>query len=42
MIMCILLGILIGHDFDKERNCTVTITDIHGTQHVIRGKADDY
>lgn len=41
--LCIFFfGMFIQHSMDTEdRNCTVTITDMRGVQHVITGKADE-
>lgn len=36
-----LIGILAGTLLPQDRSCTVTITDFHGTKHVITGVADD-
>ena len=41
--LCIFFfGMFVQHSLDTEnRNCTVTITDMRGVQHVITGKANE-
>ena len=43
VILCVfILGMVLQHIIDSEnKNCTVTITDMRGVQHVITGKADE-
>ncbi len=35
------IGMVIGLASNKDKNCTVTITDMRGVQHVIKGVADE-
>ena len=44
MFCMIIFGALcafIGKSYASDRQCTVTITDMRGVQHVIKGVADD-
>lgn len=40
LVLAFLFGILLGSIIPENKVCTVTITDMQGVHHVIKGRAD--